>query len=137
MSGWAPGAEVVVWVAGWEQECCGDELRVGRPAVLHVRREAGSVPFDADGLLAVPVPLDGWERHHEEHEQPPEARGTVTGLRRLDGRRVPQHPGSRVLVRERGSGRLSPVASSAGGSDDPEGGPVGFLVTLRLDRAPG
>lgn len=101
-----------VWVDAWQQQCCGDDFRVGSQVAW------SAVPQDGpDGWVGLLLGGEWAEkvRFHEEHHSDDDESavvlaGTVVSIREVTCRRVPQPQGSgQLMVPIAGSGMLHEV----------------------------
>ena len=123
---------LVVWVAGWQMQCCGTPFAVGSQ-VAWTLGEADQDWLDTVlGTDAAPI-VDMAEDHHGGlPADAPQTRATVTRIRAVHCRYAPEPGGERLMLYPvPGSSVLSDLASADGWT--PDSGDVkfvGYLVDL-------
>jgi hypothetical protein len=126
-----PAMPVPVWVDDWQQECCGQELALGRQVswtLVEADRVLALLGDAPPGLVA--------EEHHLDLPGVPVTTGRVRRLRVAvcDTERHPAGEGN-VYTVVPGSARLTDVGHWTDGPRGP--GRMGYLVDLEVDRAAG
>ena len=128
------GKRLIVWVDGWQQECCGQPWAIGSVvdwALTPVSQEHRlTALFSAEaGVL-----LDTREEHHgglgDDTER---TRGTVIAVRAVQGRQESKDGGDDLFLVP-GSARLTPLTHS-NGDELRWDGFLGYLVELNTSEA--
>lgn len=129
---------LVVWVDGWQMQCCGTPFAVGS----HVAWTLGEADRDwLKTLLSADVQrtIDMAEEHHGQlPDDTPETRATVTRIRAVHCRYA-SRPGHdpRTLYPVPGSGVLSDLESADGWTPDcGDAQFAGYLVDLDSEETP-
>jgi hypothetical protein len=118
-----------VWVAAWQQECCGDAFGVGTSVRWPVVRARGELEtlLPADSGVTVGYVQ---ERHGPVHEEDlMTLEGRVRAIRGVELRYVETEPGTRSYRPVPGSGRLIAL-TAADGAERRGRGFAGYLVDL-------
>lgn len=107
------GVRAVVWVDGWQQECCGDAWALGSKVAWTVER-SNTDYFQP--LFDPPVTIDWHEEHHAESSAGlAKLEGIVLTIQGVQFDYAPRNGDARaVLHAVPGSARLTPLSRAAG-----------------------
>ena len=123
------GERLVVWVDGWQQECCGDPWSIGST----VSWTLGDADDDYLAPLFPPesgVTVDRAEEHHGGlAEDAPSTSGIVVAIHGVQLRYEPMRGDPRMLYPVPGSAHLTPLTQSDGDERRSEGF-AGYLVEI-------
>lgn len=124
----------VVWVDGWQMQCCGDPFRVGSSISWNLE------PADRDWLTSVlgeqtAVTVDYAEEHHNDAVGSAATEAKVITITAVHCRYAPIPDGDpRTMYPVEGSAVLSPLESANGWTPDQDGLDfVGYLVKLAIE----
>lgn len=120
----------LVWVDGWQLECCGDPFAVGDVVTWDCTDADDEWLASTLGPQAARTIRFAEQHHDEPAADHPVVRGTVVGIQAAFCRYAPG-PDPTLLQPVPGSGVLRAIRSTGTGDEDPSGAHfLGYVVTL-------